>query len=239
MNRKTWTNWKFRKPCPTCIDGILNIPNESKIIKSETAKSRNEHNFNSYFTDSIFSMHLICSNCGDLVSVSGIISEEDYPSNEEVGLQIFITPKTFYPAPKIITIPDSCPNSVRKLLIKSFELFWIDIGSCANKIRTSIEVLLTEQGIAITATTKNGDIQIKLHKRIEEFEISNYEVAQYLFAIKWIGNAGSHDEELVQNDILDAYELLEFGLEKLFSDREKKLKQLSDEINLTKKLRKK
>ncbi|MBU7570681.1 MAG: DUF4145 domain-containing protein, partial [Flavobacterium sp.] len=231
FNRKIWLSWKPKKPCPTCNTGTLDFPNDKYILKTETASSREMETYGgNYYSDYVFSMHLKCNNCDEVVAVTGLRSEENYPSNEEVGLQHSIIPISFYPALKIIEIPNSCPKSVKKVLNESFGLYWLDISSCANKIRIAIEVLLNE----LNVPDANGTKKLTLHKRLEEFEKTNSDTGNLLLAIKWIGNAGSHYSGLKNNDVLDAYELLEFALEKLYNDREKKLIQLSQEINKNK-----
>lgn len=239
FNRKIWLNWKVRKPCPTCGIGILDVPGSNGIIKSETEKSKEMNTYGGYYdSEYVFSIHLKCNNCSETVAVSGFMAEENYPSDEELGIQRRIVPISFFPAPKIIEIPNSCPANVKKILSETFGLYWLDLGSCANKIRISIEVLLNELSVISKKATKKGDTDLSLHSRLEIFEKTNPDVAKHLMAIKWIGNAGSHFSELSSEDVLDAYELLEFSLEKLYNDRELKLKQISDEINKSRKPRK-
>jgi hypothetical protein len=240
FNRKIWLNWKSRKPCPTCQSGVLLPPkDDSGLIKSETEESkfRNSHGY--YYTDYVFSLHLVCSECNETVVVTGNRSEENYPSDEEIGLQNYVSPKSFFPAPKIISIPKSCPKSVSNILNQSFGLYWNDISSCANKIRIAIEVLMDEMNVVKKYQTKNGLRDLTLHKRIEIYEKTNPEVSSFLLAIKWIGNAGSHFSDVKNDDVLDAYELLEFSLDQLFTDKKDNLIKMRDEINQTKKPRKK
>jgi hypothetical protein len=240
FNRKIWLSWKTKKPCPRCIIGILDFPNKNGVLKTETGKSKEMNSYGGhYYCDYLFSIHMKCNNCDEVVIVSGFMTEENYPSDEENETNKSITPILYYPAPKIISIPESCPKSVVKILNETFGLFWLDLGSCANKIRIAIEVLLNEQGVLQVKQTKKGTSELTLHSRLELFQEINPDTAKHLMAIKWIGNAGSHFFEIKNDDVLDAYELLEYSLEKLYNDREKKLNQLSEEINKTKKPRKK
>jgi hypothetical protein len=158
-----------------------------------------------YYTDYVFSLHLTCSDCEEKVVVSGEMSEENDPSDMEKGIQKSYNPVSFYPPLKIISIPKSCPKSVSTVLDKSFGLYWMDIGSCANKIRVSIEVLLDELNIPKQHKTKNGFRDFDLHSRIEIYGKSNEEVAAFLIALKIIGNAGSHYSNIKKEDVLDAY----------------------------------
>lgn len=233
FNRQIWLKWETRKPCPICEIGLL-IPNTDEKLLKETEYSKKKNSDGEWHdSDYIFSIHLTCSECSETVAVSGYMSEENYPINEEIGLQKCITPVVFYPAPKIIETPKSCPNSVTKILNNSFGLYWLDLGSCANKIRIAIEVLMDEQQIPKTST--NGKKEFTLHQRLEKFEMEKPEVSKYLMAIKWIGNAGSHFFDITNEDVLDAYELLEFSLDKLYNDREQKMLKLSNDINKAKK----
>jgi hypothetical protein len=232
FNRKTWLNWKTRKPCPTCESGLL-IPQKSGgFIQSETEESKEMNSYGGYYyTEYVFSLHLVCSNCDETVVVSGQRSEENYPSDEDQGIQSSVVPTSFYPDPKIIHIPKTCPKSVKKTLNESFGLYWLDISSCANKIRISIEVLLNELKVNKTENTSSGRKNLSLHQRILLYKTINPGVANYLLAIKWIGNAGSHYSEIKKENLLDAFELLEYSLELLYNDKQKKLDKLSKEIN--------
>ncbi len=236
FDRKAWLNWKAKKPCPTCKTGKLYEPEKGGKLRSETAESLDwdAYGGNSY-SNYVFSMHMKCDNCNETVVVSGYMSEENYPSGEDMEIQRSITPVSFYPAPHIIEIPSSCPKGIVKILKESFALFWLDVASCANKIRISIEMLLNEQGIDQTKTAKKGIEPLSLHARLGIFRKTKPDVARHLEAIKWIGNAGSHLSDIKSDDVLTAYELLEFSLEKLYNDRENRLIQLSDEINKAKK----
>lgn len=236
LNRKIWQIWKTKKPCPTCRIGNLDDRKNAGFLRSETEASKEMNSYGGhYYSDYVFSIHLICDNCGETVAVSGFMSEENYPIDEETEIRKSITPVVFYPAPKIIDIPDTCPKDVKKILDETFGLYWLDLGSCANKIRISIEVLLNELNVRKMRITKNGETELTLHSRLEIFRKTNPDVSNHLMAIKWIGNTGSHFSEITSDDVLDAYEILEFSLEKLYNDREKKLLQLSNEINKNRK----
>lgn len=236
FNRKIWLDWETRKPCPNCEIGLL-FPITNTQKRSETNESKEMNTYPGYNqTDYVFSLHLQCSNCGEIVVVSGYWSEYHYLSDEGNGIQNQIVPISFYPAPKIISIPKSCPKSISKTLNDSFGLYWIDLSSCANKIRTSIEFLMDDLKVEKTIHTKSGKCKnLILHDRILQYKLINSEAADFLLAIKWIGNEGSHYTKITKNDVLDAYELLEFSLEQVYNDKKKSLVMLSQNINNTKK----
>lgn len=163
--------------------------------------------------------------------------EDDYPDEDGDLPQKSITPIAFYPPPKIIHVPESCPVNVRTILNETFGLYWLDVGSCANKIRIAIEVLMDELAIPRTRTNKSKQVELTLHARLELFKKQNVDVAENLMAIKWIGNAGSHFSEIKNHDVLDAYELLEHSLERLYNDRDRNIAQIRNQINAAKKPR--
>lgn len=236
FDRKIWLNWKSRKPCPSCESGLLLPQKKGGFIQNETENSKHMNSYGGYsYSEYVFSLHLKCSNCNEIIVVSGLKLEENEPSDYEIGIRKSVMPISFFPAPKIISIPRSCPKSVSNILNTSFFLYWSDLSSCANKIRISIEVLLTELKIRKTTQVRNKRINLKLHERILLFKKLNSEVSDFLLSIKWIGNAGSHFSNVTKENILDAYELLQYSLNQLYDDKKKELVKLSKEINKKKK----
>ena len=59
------------------------------------------------------------------------------------------------PPINIFEIPENTPQNIKEVLITSFSLFWIDLDSCANKLRVSIELLLTNLNIKKESFEKN------------------------------------------------------------------------------------
>lgn len=123
-------------------------------------------------------------------------------------------------------------QQIKEEIRKSFALYWVDISSCANRIRSGVEMLLTQQQIPIKQIGKNGkDYSLSLHERIVLFQQVNPQAATHLLAIKWIGNAGSHSSRLSEEDVLDSYEILEYVLDDLFEKRAERVAKLSAQIN--------
>ncbi len=66
-------------------------------------------------------------------------------------------------------------------------------------------------------TTKRGKSQdLALHARIELFAKTSPDVGSKLLAIKWIGNSGSHSDQLQSEDILDVFDLLSYAFGEIF-----------------------
>ena len=137
-------------------------------------------------------------------------------------------PKLFLPTLAIFDIHKDVPSSIVNLIFESFELYWIDEGSYANKIRIVIEHLLDLQKIAKTKLLRSKRLKLSLHKRIELFSNKRPYEAEALMAIKWIGNNGSHsNDKLKKSDILDAYDILNHVTTKIYEKDTSQINQLA------------
>lgn len=243
VNRKQWGPLFAKFPswlCPTCQSGSLAIDKASlKCIETGISTEGQSHDaWDPDWTDERFSGLLICQNssCGEVVAIGGRTHHvENYISEHgELGYEREFEPLFMYPAPPVFPIPEQCPEHVAAELKKAFSLFWSDKGSCANRLRAAAEALLTDK--KVPRATKNGKgkmIRVSLHDRIERFGKIDPGSADYLSAIKWLGNAGSHAnlDELGGDDLLNGFELFERVLESVYVQREKNLKKIAKAIN--------
>jgi len=170
-----------------------------------------------------FFMIMKCVKCSDPVFCVGntqAIEEHD----DEYGwvFSDALVPTYFEPYIPVILIPSKCPKSVSAEVEKASSLIWCSPSSSGNKIRAAVERLMDEQGVP------NKDA---LHVRIQAFASTNQDVADKLLAIKWIGNTGSHSDDLQMADVLDAFELFEYCLEEIYEGRSVRLKALAASIN--------
>jgi hypothetical protein len=192
------------------------------------------------WVDGRFSCMLFCSNCQGQIALAGKYRVRDDRHYDEFegetgGYESYYRPLFFSDAPHIIRIPERTPEAVAEELRGAFQLYWADPDACANRIRVSVEKLLTHQGIprtngrkAVAAGKKRTFLT--LHARIERFEAKNRPIAQALMAVKWIGNAGSHSSPLSAEDALDGFELMEFVLDELFVKRASRIGALTRHI---------
>jgi len=88
-----------------------------------------------------------------------------------------------------------------------------------------------------TAINKNRKRQsLNLHQRIVKFKAKEPEIANYLLALKWIGNQGSHSNiELSKKELVDAYKILEVSLIDLYDKTRLEVNKLTKKINKNKK----
>jgi hypothetical protein len=238
-NIPSWT-------CPSCNHGKLT--SEKKTIKKfEAISSKNARKNEDWEPDWIFGQFtgvLTCNNkkCGDIVIVTGRMNVHgDYEQDEQFeGYDLvfveYLYPKIFIPPLNIFNIHKDVPKDISNTIRDSFNLFWIDTSSCGNKIRTVVELIMDEHKVTKIYTNRGKRREHSLHKRIELFKAQKPDEGQMLMAIKWIGNSGSHvNDELNKDDILDAYEMLEYVTTKLYEKDTQRIKALSKTINKRKK----
>jgi hypothetical protein len=209
--------------CPTCNNGNIRLSSD-KLIKRITSDKKS----------GMLRFIAIpeCDSCGECVTISGDASfynELNYRTSSEYNGSKYLafTPTYFNPPLNIFVVSSHCPENIKYCVLKGFSHYWNDIASTANRIRTCVELILDEQGV-----TKVGT----LHSRLESYKKSNHDLGSKLMAVKWIGNIGSHESVLAQEDILNGFELLEFVIDELYErpNKTNRLNNLSENINKNK-----
>lgn len=228
--------------CPGCASGVLKLDKGSLKVE-ETAKSkshRSDPDWEPDWIESRFSMTLRCSHCNEPVFVVGDIEHAE-AMDEEFGwcLEEALRPRFFVSPISIIPLPDLCPRDIADEIHAASALYWADISASANRIRSAIEKTLDHKKIKRSEKIQSGrnagkNRRLSLHERIELFKEKDAELADTMLAIKWLGNAGSHASDLNEKDILDAFELMEHVIEKLFVEKLKKIRIITKKINTKK-----
>ena len=132
---------------------------------------------------------------------------------------------------KLFVPPMKCPNTIKEQLQQSFEVFFCDVGAAANHVRQAVEEMLSHAGFS----SRNSDGKfIELGKRISSFEEVDPENAERASALRWIGNFGSHPEDLTKDDLFNAYDILDVLLEDLYVGHHRSVRTLVDQINESK-----
>ena len=228
-------------PCPQCSHGALQLRKES-LFEGETTESKvssGDPAWEPEWIDGRFSCMMGCPHCGGQISVAGKyrVQDDRYYDEREGGggeYQSYYRPEFFSESPPLIAVPEETPPEVLEELRGSFRLFWADPSACANRIRSSLEALLTAQRIPLTTgriAAKGRRKFLSLHDRLVRFAAKQPELSEALMAVKWLGNAGSHSSPVTEDDIRDGFEIVELVLDKLYSRREQRVKSLSRAIN--------
>ena len=220
-------------PCPSCTNLSLKL-NKDKFFAEDTASSKKMKADDDYWEPewltSVFTTVLICNNsdCAESVICSGIGSVDWEPEPNEHGemeqqYYSYYLPKIFIPTIHFFNIPEKCPDNVKSLLIEAFSLTLQSPGSAANKVRAAIENILTEYGVPRYSRKNGKNNRLTLDSRIAKAKDKNVvlgELENILYAIKWLGNAGSHaNSEILQDDVFDAYELMSHLLSELYHSK--------------------
>lgn len=248
MDRKKLTSSfllekKIPWECPTCKIGVLEIVESSlhKLItpKSNAICSRLEE-WVPEEIEYIYSCLFQCASCKEVISSGGIgyvdvVGYENYEDGSYDPIyDDYFKPKFFEPHLNLISIPNNCPSAVQEPLKESFKLFFSSLGASANNIRVAIEAFLTDLNVPTEKERKDGSLTfMSLHERIENIPQTYIEYKEMLLAIKWIGNAGSHNSDVKPEveDVIDAYELIEHVLEDVYASRRKRLSEIAARIN--------
>lgn len=245
MNRQLYKNaFSLDNPpdyiCPRCNIGVLRIADEFKSHATFDIQEAQKHpDFEPDWVSYIFNCVFECNNhkCNGKVVCTGSGSVDFDIDVDDYGQQYqewddYYRPLFFHPNLKLINIPEDTPDNIKKILNQSFELFFTSPSAAANLIRISIEEILTDQGVNLYSR-KDSSKKISLHSRIEDHLPDKYQtIKEHFEAVKWLGNAGSHaDNELSLNDTMDAYELVEYILSKVYYSAPNNLNKLAKEIN--------
>lgn len=228
--------------CSTCKKSRLVFESNKIIVCQTNASKEYDRNWvgeEPYYLANHFHGTIKCSDskCNEIYTIAGrFIIEEDFDEEEE---QIFNKESYYteyiYPIVNIFKLPEDTPWEVEEAITIAFKVFWIDKAACANAIRKSVEIILTDKKVNKFKKHLNKPrTKFTLHQRIDIFEKRNDEnsdVAQHLMAIKWIGNTGSHDGDISNDDLLNGFELLNYSLEKLYGSRDKEIQQMTKYIN--------
>jgi hypothetical protein len=243
MNRDLWIrSFPSDKmpafPCPRCNAGSLRLL-DNGLRYEETGYSKATHGklgWEPDFETQRFTAFLQCSHdpCGEIVVMAGGVDIVD-EYIEEVnawGMGNALRPEVCFPAPPLIAIPKKTPESVKEPLLKAFQLFWSDASASANKIRVSAEALLTHFGVPRFNQAKLGRRRtlLNLNTRIGRFgkmmnggsatsSMNKHPHETLLHALREVGNVGSHEGNVDEQVLLDAFEIYEYVLQQLIDKR--------------------
>ncbi len=235
----TWPVW----PCPHCGSAALAL-NHDTLASIETGPSKQlkgEDAWEVDWMDHRFTAQLVCGNasCRNVVVACGTVQSKEHWYYDHDGktqrdvIPIYL-PTFFQDALPVFPIAHECPKEVTEQLKRSFMLIWSDVASAGNCVRSAVEALLTNRGIARTVLDKKKKrTRMSLHSRIIKFTTKDATAAETLLAIKWLGNEGSHAtaSPLGLDGLLDAYELFEHAIEQIYVKRDKRLLKLTAGIN--------
>ena len=178
------------------------------------------------------------STCGEICIASGDtelieIDDDEFGWSYKRMLRI----RSMFPAPPLFPLPSSLPELVAREIRRAFSLFWIDLGSCAARLRASLERLLDDKGIPKdTVNTKGKVTPLDLNGRIDTFEkaAGDADNAQSMHALRMVGNLGAHGASVSKEALFDVLDIYEDALLEIYEQKTVKLAALKAKIIQTK-----
>lgn len=125
----------------------------------------------------------------------------------------FYTVGSVYPPPLMMSIPATAPEPVRDGIVRASSVLLTAPGLAATALRGTVERFLTTEGVQ--RKTPNGGFRT-LEQRLVDWttadgaEAGRKQVGQMLSAVKWLGNAGTHENaDLTVPEVLEGATLLD------------------------------
>lgn len=219
MKRNIWKQTLTEKfcppwPCKVCSHGNLSLM-EGSLRHTETVESGRVHGedaFDYEWVQYVFTAWAQCSNpsCKQQYAITGtggLSPEYTSDRQDEWDYVDYFAPMACYPTLDIFTFPDNCPGDLQDEMRTAFSMFWSNRGGCANRMRLALERIMDHLGVPQQKPGSDG--RVSLHDRIDSYVKTDQTIGMQLMALKWLGNTGSHDSNVSQDDLLDAMEVME------------------------------
>lgn len=234
MEKAVWKGWIWDEkcppwPCPSCAAGVVVI--EPGSLKFAAKQDSVAHTAEDWWGPELIEHSFVawgkCSNavCSEGFSLAGTGGVESVPDDDHgVDYVDAFQLRYCHPTLQIIKVPKKCPEPVLTALKTGFSLFWVDRPAAAGRIRVAVERLLDHLGVP--SKSKKGGY-LPLDHRIDSFSTSDSINGAHLMALKWLGNVGSHTDDVSVDDLLDAFDILEHVLAELIDKKSASLVKLA------------
>lgn len=217
-----------RPQCPNCDSGHIRFEDPSDTESYESASQRNHPAFDPEWIHGTFAVRGECENPRCRQAVHGTGDYHVAYAEESVTDDPFYQygpPYSSYhrvthlhPPMLLMPIPSSAPEQVREGVLRASRVAFADPGLAATALRATVERFLTFAGIA--PTEPSGRFR-NAHVRIEEWrdaDSNRAQIADLFFAVKWLGNAGTHeDSDLTTREVFDGANLLDEAFHRLYT----------------------
>jgi hypothetical protein len=225
--------------CPVCQVGTI-ILDKKSINTYETRASKEAHGHEAWEPDWItetFHGTLTCTNpkCKDKVIVVGDVEVDLDVECDKHGLVRepyinYYTIKYSYPPLNLFTITDAVPEDIKNIINLSFGMYFYSPSSAANQARIALEKVITSLKVRVYQSRTGKRKRLSLHDRINLLPEKYSSEKKLFMAIKWLGNVGSHDNNISHSDLLDIYEIFEKLLREVYGQDEKRISRLAKEV---------
>lgn len=222
-SRQPWP----RPACPSCQIGYIGFSAPAEDEGHDSASAHSHIAFEPEWISGTFVIRGQCENpdCQQAVHGTGDY-RVDYSQKSSDGefeyqgssYSSYYTITHLHPPMLMMPIPKSAPDEVRDGVLRASRVLFADPGLASTALRATVERFLTAEGISATGSA--GQFR-NAHERIKEWrdaDASRPQVADLLFAVKWLGNAGTHeDSDLTTIEVLDGARVLDEAFHRLFT----------------------
>ncbi len=219
-----------RPACPNCQTGYIGFSPPTEVEGHDSASARNHPAFDPEWISGTFVVRGQCENpeCRQAVHGTGDYRvdysqksnrDDEYEGGyESIPYSSYYTVTHLHPPMLMMPVPQSAPVEVREGVMRASRVLFADPGLAATALRATVERFLTSEGIS--ATQASGSFRTA-HDRIQEWrdaDANRPAVADLFFAVKWLGNAGTHeDSDLTVIEVLDGARVLDEAFHRLFT----------------------
>jgi hypothetical protein len=216
------------------------------LIYKETVNSKSAHDHEAWdpeWIDYTFTAWAECGHpsCKQQFAIAGKGGVGPELTEDGYEYEDYFSPMTCLPMPDMFSFPTKCPDEVEEEIKAAFALFWSQPNACAGRIRVALECLMDNLGVPQRRKNNQGKYyDLSLHARLDVFAESEPTTGRQLVALKWLGNAGSHNSKVKKkdlfdsfeikvnkNDLLDAFEIMEHTLGELIERRSARVAELA------------
>ncbi|WP_155058463.1 DUF4145 domain-containing protein [Streptomyces blattellae] len=222
--------------CPLCSQITLE-PEINEFESATSAAARNTDDWDPTDASGFFYGELKCPRtpCGNRYVVAGSWTYDWGPANvsgsEEDPYLVAYKVKHILPELPLIELPDGAPAGLQPMISAASASLLSDPSASANRIRSAIDCILDHKGVR-KFPQGNRKKRLTTHARIELFRDKNPSAADQLMAMKWIGNVGSHESEVMPLAwVLDGIEHFAKAVEIVYDTKEKELMRRAAIIN--------
>ncbi len=146
-----------------------------------------------------FTAFMTCASCNDNIAVTGLSQEHTKRDTDKKQLPSLYKIDHFSIPVPMFKVNPAVPASIHLELLGAFHYFHIDTNSSASKLRRAIENFCKELKMKPNS----------LARQIKELETKYPTEASFLNTLRLVGNEGTHSDNVNEDDLLLAFDIVE------------------------------
>jgi hypothetical protein len=213
-----------RPSCPNCRSGYIGFAEPSE---DESHESAPHHGHEAFEPDWIRGTFVIRGQCENRECQLAVHGTGDYFVDYSTQQVDFDSPGPLYssyyklthlhPPMLLMPIPKSAPEEIREGVLRASRVLFADPGLAATALRATVERFLTAEGVTGGPSGKFQTADVRI-KQWSAQDPSRLAVANLLLAVKWLGNAGTHeDADLTTTEVLEGAAMLDEAFHRVYT----------------------